>query len=600
MCYILNMNKDVIYVEPEDDITDIITKIENAKEKIVALVPPKKASVFRSVVNIKLINKAGVSADKKIVLVTTDPSVVKLAAVAKLPVTKNLQTAPVVPEVEGAAISTTSEAVVEKEGGEVKAEDTEVAADSDESSDDSDVKDEVSDDEADDSKSEAEAKETADEKESKGADKADAAEADKKDADKNPEKKKKDKSKNWFLNHLKLCIGCGVGLVVLILVGIWMFVLAPAVDITVTIRTTDSNFSENTTFVTKLQEENASEGKFYIEEKKQENKSEVEFEATGQKNVGEKAKGDLVVTAYFSIGGGFPKTIAVNKGDTFTNGDLTFIADEDTTYTWTAQNDVSACDNKDASAADFMRQGCFMSKRIAVTAENPGTKYNIEPIAANWHANAGFTAYSTNAMTGGSDKMVTVVSQEDIDKALGQLKTSSEQAYKEKLYDSINKDRAIIIDASFSQTVSDPSSTPALGEEVKDNKKAKLAVTTTDTVSFIDKTKVEEFIATKAKLNESFKIYEINEPYVDNFTKTENGFTGKLKAIYVSGPKITESDIVEIAKGKGLGTAQHELSSIDGVSKITIDPSYSWVNSVPNNTEKITVSIKVDSGKGEQ
>ena len=34
------MNKDVIYIEPEDDITDIIAKIENSKEKIVALVPP--------------------------------------------------------------------------------------------------------------------------------------------------------------------------------------------------------------------------------------------------------------------------------------------------------------------------------------------------------------------------------------------------------------------------------------------------------------------------------------------------------------------------------------------------------------------------------
>ena len=49
------MNKDVIYIEPEDDITDIIAKIEKSKEKIVALVPPKKAGVFRSLVNIKLI-----------------------------------------------------------------------------------------------------------------------------------------------------------------------------------------------------------------------------------------------------------------------------------------------------------------------------------------------------------------------------------------------------------------------------------------------------------------------------------------------------------------------------------------------------------------
>ena len=40
MWYYFYMNKDVIYIEPEDDITDIITKIEGSKEKIVALVPP--------------------------------------------------------------------------------------------------------------------------------------------------------------------------------------------------------------------------------------------------------------------------------------------------------------------------------------------------------------------------------------------------------------------------------------------------------------------------------------------------------------------------------------------------------------------------------
>ena len=99
MWYILYMNKDVIYVEPEDDITDIILKIENSKEKIVALVPPKKAGVFRSVVNIKLIAKSGATSNKKVVLVTVDPSIMRLAGAARIPVTKNLQTAPVIPEV---------------------------------------------------------------------------------------------------------------------------------------------------------------------------------------------------------------------------------------------------------------------------------------------------------------------------------------------------------------------------------------------------------------------------------------------------------------------------------------------------------------------
>ena len=116
------MNKDVIYIEPEDDITDIITKIENSKEKIVALVPPKKAGVFRSVVNIKLITKAGKAAEKTIVLVTTDPSIVKLAAATKLPVTKDLQTAPAVPTVEEGVEEAVSEELVEEADGTVETE----------------------------------------------------------------------------------------------------------------------------------------------------------------------------------------------------------------------------------------------------------------------------------------------------------------------------------------------------------------------------------------------------------------------------------------------------------------------------------------------
>ncbi|MBO7132160.1 hypothetical protein J6V85_02805 [Candidatus Saccharibacteria bacterium] len=112
------MNKDVIYIEPEDDITDIITKIENSKEKIVALVPPKKAGVLRSVVNIKLITKAATSAKKTAVLVTTDPSIMKLAAATKLPVTKDLQSAPSIPEAEVEGEEVSKEEVVDEEAGD--------------------------------------------------------------------------------------------------------------------------------------------------------------------------------------------------------------------------------------------------------------------------------------------------------------------------------------------------------------------------------------------------------------------------------------------------------------------------------------------------
>ena len=47
--------KDVIYVDVEDDITDVVNKIKSSKERIIAIVPPKSLGVFRSAVNIRLL-----------------------------------------------------------------------------------------------------------------------------------------------------------------------------------------------------------------------------------------------------------------------------------------------------------------------------------------------------------------------------------------------------------------------------------------------------------------------------------------------------------------------------------------------------------------
>ena len=91
------MNKDVVYIEPEDDITDIIARIKAAKLKLVALVPPKKIGVLRSAVNTKLVAKAAKQAEKVVVIVTTDPALIKLAAAAQIPVAKNLQSRPKLP-----------------------------------------------------------------------------------------------------------------------------------------------------------------------------------------------------------------------------------------------------------------------------------------------------------------------------------------------------------------------------------------------------------------------------------------------------------------------------------------------------------------------
>ena len=564
------MNKDVIYIEPEDDITDIINKIENSKEKIVALVPPKKAGVLRSIVNIKLIAKSGANTGKKIVLVTTDPAVLKLAATTKLPVTKDLQSAPAIPKIETENVeeAISKEELVEKiaKNGEeeVVAEET----------------DEVVSDEK-----------PAEEENSE-------AEKDSNDGDSENKKGKKKKQKNddgdlpsnpfarFIAKHKKLCIGIGIALPILVLVLVWALVIAPAVTVTVGIQTIKDNFSESITFTETLADENTSEGKFYLEQKKMETKAETKFEATGQKNVGENAKGNVVVIAYFVAKG----STTIGAGSTFTLGDLLYTADESASISWDGR--LTKCENSNEPVIQTFR--CRLSTRINVTASGPGTKYNIEASSTGWKTSvAGVGVYTDQAMEGGTDKMVTVVQQSDIDAALSNLQTGDSSLNKDKLFEEISE-TSFIIESSYKQSVGDAVSTPKVGEEVKEDEKAVLSVTTTDSVYYIDNTKVEEFIKEKAKLAENYKIYSMDNPFIENFVKTDSGYVGKLKTSYVSGPKVTENDIVDIIKGKGLGTAQHDVSEIDGVIvPMRIDPSFPWVSSIPNDPNKITVILDI-------
>ncbi|MBR3319681.1 hypothetical protein IKG06_04270, partial [Candidatus Saccharibacteria bacterium] len=105
------MNKETIYIEPSDDITDILSRIKASDKKIIALVPPKKPTVLLSSVNIKLIARAAKSAKKAIVLVTTNDSLTKLAMTANLPVAPSLRSRPVMPNDEDSGLK---EAVDEK------------------------------------------------------------------------------------------------------------------------------------------------------------------------------------------------------------------------------------------------------------------------------------------------------------------------------------------------------------------------------------------------------------------------------------------------------------------------------------------------------
>lgn len=567
------MNKDVIYIEPDDDITDVISKVENSKEKIVALVPPKKAGILRSVVNIKLIAKAALGAKKSVVLVTTDPAIVKLAGSAKLPVTKDLQSAPSIPTSELSEIEVHEEEVEEEDKSgdedmneEVKEEVNEVVTEVEEEDGDGEEK----------------------------SDEKDKPKEGKLEKKKDGLKKVNNKFIKYIKEHNVIAATVAISVLLLVVLLVWALVIAPAVEVFVSVKTEANNFSEMITLVRDQSQEDITEGKIYIDERKNSSVEEVKYEATGKKNVGNKAKGSLVVSAYFRKNAG---SIAIDAGTAFTNNGMTFYSDEDTAIVYKHDN-TDPCENA-GNTVSLIEDGCLLSTTVNVTAAGAGEKYNIGP-SSEWKAALGVSGIkSVNAMAGGTDELITIVQQSDIDKAIEGLKSDKDSENKKALYDGISDDN-IVIESTYKQTVSDIVSTPAVDEEVKEGTKPVLKVTITTSVLVVDKTKLEELMKNKIKLPENKKIFEIRNVFIDGFKEIEGGFVGKLKGVYLTGPLFSETELVDKIKGKGLGDAKREIKDIVGVKDVRIEKSFPWVMKVPNDTNKITMVFEFLDQNGDK
>src|SRR5665647_371215 len=89
--------KETVYVDVEDEITAIIDKVDASKQKIVALVLPKRATTLQSVVNMRLLKRSAEKAGKSVVLITSEAPLLPLAGAAGIYVAKNLQTKPEIP-----------------------------------------------------------------------------------------------------------------------------------------------------------------------------------------------------------------------------------------------------------------------------------------------------------------------------------------------------------------------------------------------------------------------------------------------------------------------------------------------------------------------
>lgn len=554
------MNKDVIYIDTEDDITTIIGNVKDAKHRIVALVPPKNVGVLQSAVNLRLLARAAKQADKRLVLITNNAALTALAASAKLPIAKNLQSKPEIAQIPALDIDDGSDVI---DGAQLPVGELARTADVDapENGEGDAAIDEVIRDDSTAKKAAVPAKPVA-RKKATGAKVPDF---------------------NKFRKKLVLIIAG-----ILLVVGglIWAFVFAPHATVIIKARTTEESVNKKV-FIGESVATSASKNTVKGITQQLKKDVSVEITATGTKDVGEKATGSVVFRNCET-----QTAQVIPAGTAIANGGNNYLTQAAVTVP-AGSGGFSGCSNPGVSEA------------VGVVATDIGEGPNVSSGASftvaghiNSSSSLYFRAVATTAISGGSKKQIKVVTADDVERATEELNRQNSDDIKKQLIEQFGKDTAVI-DASFKVDVSEVKPQPAVDAEAADGK-GKLTGPVTYTIMGAAKAELSTFLTShfEAQIGDSQdqRIYDNGAGKVTftNVTESNGTFSANMSATAKIGPNISDEQVKQLAKGKRYGEVQSAIVAIQGVDDVDIKFSYFWVRTVPNDESKISVEFNLD------
>lgn len=299
--------------------------------------------------------------------------------------------------------------------------------------------------------------------------------------------------------------------------------------------------------------------------------------ATGQKEVGDKAKG--TVTIYNS--GTTPKTFKSGTALTSQNN-----------LNYTMDKDISV-----ASASGDIFSGIKSGTvQVPVTAKQIGTEYNLP-------SNTKFSIEGTNdaaakndtAFSGGSKKKITIIAKDDVDKLKEALPKSLEQKAKEQLQSKISSNEVLISGFTNKELKKD-----TLDKDIGDEAKS---VTLTGTVIFgavaYDKNDLIKFAESVLKTrypNEQLPLNNIQVAISGLKPKDNDEFSAVAEITAELMPKIDTTSVTKTFAGKTFSQAQDygkTLSKQVQDVKFTLNPNIPFLPQIlPGRSENISIVIE--------
>ena len=551
-------SKETIYIDIDDEITTIIEKLRTSKHKIVALVLPKRAAVLQSIVNMKLLKRAAAQNKKSIVLITSEAGLLPLAGSVGLHVAKTLTSKPAIP------------ALPKHAEPDIDVDDTEAVESDEPELDTAQPVGELAgipDDEEPIDVDASEPEQSEEEKTTKGI------------------KDKKLKIPNFEKFRVRLILA-GVALIALIIGWYVAFFVMPTAS--VAIKTDNQSVTVDMPFIASVSAKTLDQAKAIVPAtNKESKKTDTEkVQATGKKDVGDQASGSVTL----SLKDCSKDAVTIPAGTGVSSNGLTFVTQENVML-----NSVkigSVCKNDSFPS--------FSSGKVTVKAQTGGDNYNLSErdYAVTGFSNIG--AHGTS-MTGGTSKLVTIVSQDDVNNAKNKLADRSKDAAKKELTDGSKADNLFSLTETFSG--SDPviTTSPNVGDESSD-----VSVTSVTTYSMlaVKRDDLKTLVVTLANKQIDTSKQAISNDGLDQgvFRLNDKG-DGKTQKLNVqtsaeTGTHIDQDALKKQLTGKKSGDIQQLVQAYPGVKEVTVHFSPFWVDKAPSKTTKITVTIEQVKGNG--
>ncbi len=549
-------NKDTIYIDIDDEITGIIDKIRASNGKIIALVLPKRASVFQSIVNMKLLKRSADDVKKHIVLITSESGLLPLAGAVGLHVAKTLQTKPEIPAapqfddheetIEEAGDMAESLPLTVTDGNRPIGElagltGAAVVAD--------DVETLVIDDEP--------------------AAIATAAAV-------TPKLKKNKKLAIPNFERFRVLLVGGVLLLIALIVGlVFALNVLPKAAITITTNASDVNVGLNVNLDTTAQTLDLATSTVPAKQVQSPKTTTQSTPATGQKNTGDKAIGDASFRTSNCVGD-LPAPVPAFTG--MSSNNLTYITQSQATF-----------------SPKLIGAKCvYATDAVKIIAQNGGAQYNVDTGTSFTTANRSELAASTpSGAKGGTDNIVKVVSQTDIDTATQKMATQDSSGVKQDLQAQLGTAGYTPIAATFSAGTPAITTSASAGSTVDT---VTVTQVTTYTMLGAKQTDLKALIDNDVKTQiDTEKQSILSEGLADAKYKvnavTTSGAQVALQTVATAGPDLNVNDIKQKSAGKKGGDIKRLLQENPGVTDVNVKLSPFWVQSVPKKITKITVTI---------